>query len=288
MASESSGAWRLLLEAYLRSRVLSADDPNLRRWLWQSAEYEAHHTDNTIKLLSHTFKSLAGVKILDFGSGAGLDAINLAKNGAIVTGIEIDSELRTIAQARSAEADVQVCYEGDFEKMFGIENGKYDALISVDVIEHVKEWETVVQSAISLVRIGGAVVIATPNRWAISNILADPHWKLLGVTLMPRWLARWYVCKVRRAVRHYDVWNFVTHRQLIKCLKRSGCRIVSSSRLECAQKLLSPQGIQRPQFQKLALLMSALWRNQAISEVTALVYTLFATRSWSVAAVRIK
>jgi SAM-dependent methyltransferase len=225
---------------------------------------------------------------VDFGSGFGLDTINLAKQGAIVTGIEIDPELNCIAQARAAAANVQVRYECDFELMLRGERDQYDALVSLDVIEHVKEWKAVFNSAISLVRIGGAVVISTPNRWAVSNIFADPHWKLFGVTLMPRWLARWYVCEVRQAVRNYDVWNFVSHRQLIKCLKRSGCQILSSSVQECGQKLLSPQDTNRPRLRQLAGIMSPLWRNRVIRELVAAVYCLLATRTWSVAAVRIK
>ena len=84
--------WRMMMAEYLKKNVYSTETPSYRRWLWQSEEHEQHHTDRTIELLRRACGKVKGLRVLDLGCGTGLDSINLARAGALVTGLDIDSE----------------------------------------------------------------------------------------------------------------------------------------------------------------------------------------------------
>ena len=282
-ASQST-QWRQMLAEYLSEQVGSQNTPHYQRWLWQSSEYEMHHTDTAIGFLEKTLGNIENIKIVDFGCGSGLDSINIARRGAKVTGIDVNRRIIEIARLRAAEVGVQVRYELDLDQLVAQEAGQYDALVSLDVMEHVADPQALYKHAIKLLRPGGVIVISTPNRWAIANILADPHWKLFGVVLMPRWLAQRYVRDMRKMIKEYDVWDFVLRRNIIKYLSRCGCDVIYDNVQECAEKLIDISNIKDGRLSKAAVILSRIARNSTTRDMVASIYTLIFRRSWWVIA----
>lgn len=126
---------------------------------------------------------LEGLRILDVGCGAGLASEWLARRGAAVTGLDAAGAALEAARAHAAEAGVEVDYRAGTPE--GLEEGGYDAVIALEVIEHVPVAERAAfcASLARLTRPGGWVVLSTLNRTRRSWLFA-----ILGAEHLLRWL----------------------------------------------------------------------------------------------------
>ena len=61
-----------------------------------------------------------------------------------------------------------------------------------------------------LLKPGGVLYLATQNRLSIFEFLSDAHYRLFGITLLPRKLAAFYTVKIRRRSKTYDVGHIPT------------------------------------------------------------------------------
>ena len=128
---------------------------------------------------------LEGLRILDVGCGAGLASEWLARRGAIVTGLDAAGAALEAARAHAASQGVRVDYrEGTPED---VEAGGFDAVISLEVIEHVPPAERAgfCAALARLTRPGGQVFLSTLNRTRRSYLFA-----ILGAEQILRWLPR--------------------------------------------------------------------------------------------------
>ncbi|XP_042489674.1 ubiquinone biosynthesis O-methyltransferase, mitochondrial-like [Macadamia integrifolia] len=125
-----------------------------------------------------------GLKIVDVGCGGGILSEPLARMGASVTGIDAVDKNIKIAQLH-AELDpmtssIEYCCT-TAEKLVE-EQKKFDAVISLEVIEHVADPAEFCKSLAALTVPDGATVISTVNRsmrsYAASIIAAEYllHW----------------------------------------------------------------------------------------------------------------
>lgn len=125
-------------------------------------------------------RPLAGLSILDLGCGGGLLSEPLARMGAKVTGIDATAEsvdvARTHAEAMGLDIDYRPGTADDLDSPF-------DAVISLEVIEHVADIEAFVASCVRLVRPGGALILSTLNRTPKAYLFA-----IVGGEHVLRWL----------------------------------------------------------------------------------------------------
>ncbi|XP_043700279.1 ubiquinone biosynthesis O-methyltransferase, mitochondrial-like [Telopea speciosissima] len=124
-----------------------------------------------------------GLKIVDVGCGGGILSEPLARMGASVTGIDAVEKNIKIAQLH-AELDPMTSIEyccTTAEKLVE-EQRKFDAVIALEVIEHVADPAEFCKSLAALTVSGGATVISTVNRsmrsYAMAIIAAEYllHW----------------------------------------------------------------------------------------------------------------
>ena len=87
-------------------KLVDPTNPNFKRWVKRDENYISSHTAAAVQTLQNQFGSLRGLRIIDVGCGGGLDSINLARAGAVVTGIDIVPELIEIARIRAQEEGV--------------------------------------------------------------------------------------------------------------------------------------------------------------------------------------
>lgn len=92
-------------------------------------------------------------RILDFGAGAGRFARLLARDGFEVEAIEPDAELRR----RIAEAGVPVA-----SSLAAVENEDFDAIYSINVLEHVEQDARVLVELFDRLRPGGSLFVYVP------------------------------------------------------------------------------------------------------------------------------
>jgi SAM-dependent methyltransferase len=95
----------------------------------------------------------------------------------------------------------------------------FDLVVAGDVIEHVPDPVAMVRSCHRVLRGGGSLWLATPNRLSPTP---EPHVRLWGVGYLPRPLGRAYV-RLARGTDYHEI-NTLSHRRLARVLEATGGR----------------------------------------------------------------
>ena len=155
-------------------------------------------------------QALQGLTILDIGCGAGILSEPLARLGATMTAI--DPAVRNIEAARhhASKAGLRIDYRCATAEDLVSEGAVFDAVLAMEVIEHVSDVGNFLRQAGAMVRPGGLLVAATLNRTLKSFALA-----IVGAEYLLGWVPR-----------GTHKWRqFVTPQELAKELRASGLRI---------------------------------------------------------------
>lgn len=101
-------------------------------------------------------------RVLDLGCGTGYGTILLARGAGEVIGVDYDADAIAYCNTHNKTANAQFrvmdCRRLDFEAE------SFDAVVSVQVIEHIAEWETMLGEVKRVLKKGGILVLTTPNR----------------------------------------------------------------------------------------------------------------------------
>ena len=138
--------------------------------------------------------------LLEVGCGTGAVATTAAARVGRAVATDLSMRWMVLAKKRLAEAGAQAvelaCCSAE-ELPFPA--GTFDVVVAADVIEHVADQRDFVTACHAVLRPGGMLFLATPNRLSLG---LEPHVRVWGVGFLPRRLAPKYV----RAVsgRRYD------------------------------------------------------------------------------------
>lgn len=123
-------------------------------------------------LRAGSLKVLDGLTVLDIGCGGGLISEPLARLGARVTGI--DPAVRNIAIARghAEPQSLAIDYRAATVEDLVAEGRTFDAVVCLEVVEHVPDVGAFVKECASLLRPGGLMILSTINRTLKSYALA--------------------------------------------------------------------------------------------------------------------
>jgi len=115
---------------------------------------------------------LDGRDVLDVGCGGGILAEALAKEGAIVTGIDIAEKVLEVARLHQLESGLAVDYELlTAEERAKAGNEEFDVITCMEMLEHVPEPDSVVKGISRLLRPGGEAFFSTLNRTPFAFVL---------------------------------------------------------------------------------------------------------------------
>lgn len=117
--------------------------------------------------------TLRGAAVLDVGCGGGLLSETLAGEGASVTAIDLAPELIKIAKLHRLESKVEVDYRlSSVEALAAEQPSHYDAITSMEMLEHVPDPASVLSACAMLLKPGGRLFVSTLNRTPAAFALA--------------------------------------------------------------------------------------------------------------------
>lgn len=126
---------------------------------------------------------LAGLSVLDIGCGAGILSEPLAGLGANMTSIDPAPTNIEVARAHADKSGLTIDYRATTAEDLAETGATYDAVLIMEVIEHVADRTAFVATAARLVRPGGFLFAATLNRTLKSYALA-----IVGAEYILRWV----------------------------------------------------------------------------------------------------
>lgn len=145
------------------------------RWWDLEGEFKPLHQINPLRLQYVLDKAsgLFGKRVLDVGCGGGILAESMAKEGAEVTGLDMGKEPLEVARLHALETGTQLTYiQSTIEDHAQTHAQSYDVVTCMEMLEHVPEPLSVVQSCARLVKPGGHVFFSTLNRNIKSYLFA--------------------------------------------------------------------------------------------------------------------
>jgi len=130
-------------------------------------------------------RALAGLKLLDIGCGGGLMSEPLTRLGCGVTGIDADEKALAVARQHARHQNLSIDYRAESVETLAARKERYDAVLALEVVEHVTDPAQFLALAGGLVKPGGALVLSTLNRTPRAYLFA-----ILGAEYILRWLPR--------------------------------------------------------------------------------------------------
>jgi 2-polyprenyl-6-hydroxyphenyl methylase / 3-demethylubiquinone-9 3-methyltransferase len=170
------------------------------------------HQINPIRLSYISEKiALKGKNIVDIGCGGGILTESLAKMGATLTGIDMNASVIETAKLHQLLSSLQIEYlHTSVENLAAERAEQYDAVTCLELLEHVPNPLSIIESCASLVKPGGDLFFSTLNRTVKSYALAI--------------LAAEYVFQLLPKNTH-DYAKFIKPSELAYFLRQAGLRV---------------------------------------------------------------
>ena len=128
---------------------------------------------------------LHDLQIIDVGCGAGIVTENLAPLGGEILGIDAAERNVAIARKHAEATGARVDYRQALPEDLVQQAARFDAVLSLEVVEHVADQAAFLSALARLVKPGGILVIGTLNRTIRSFVKA-----IIGAEYVLGWLPR--------------------------------------------------------------------------------------------------
>jgi 2-polyprenyl-6-hydroxyphenyl methylase/3-demethylubiquinone-9 3-methyltransferase len=116
-----------------------------------------------------------GKDVLDLGCAGGFMAEALAERGAHVTGIDPASDAIDAARDHARAGKLRIAYDVGVGEALPYDDASFDAVVCVDVLEHVADLHRVLSEIARTMRPGGLLLFDTINR--------NPMARLASITI---------------------------------------------------------------------------------------------------------
>lgn len=130
-------------------------------------------------------RPLEGLRILDIGSGGGLLCEPMARLGATIVGVDATEKSVRIAEAHAEQMGLDIDYRFASAEQLVEQGEQFDAVLNMEVVEHVADVDAFLGASAALVKPGGVMFLATLNRTMKSYAFA-----IVGAEYVLRWLPR--------------------------------------------------------------------------------------------------
>ncbi len=144
------------------------------RWWVPNSEFKPLHEINPLRL--NYIEELAGMEgqtVVDVGCGGGILSESMAARGANVTGIDLSEKALKVAKLHLLGSGQQGGYRKITAESLAQEKPHhFDIVTCMEMLEHVPDPMSVIQSCANLVKPGGWVFFSTINRNPKSYVYA--------------------------------------------------------------------------------------------------------------------
>ncbi|QSA97968.1 bifunctional 2-polyprenyl-6-hydroxyphenol methylase/3-demethylubiquinol 3-O-methyltransferase UbiG [Methylococcus sp. EFPC2] len=154
---------------------------------------------------------LHGLRILDIGCGGGILSEAVARLGADVHGVDVVEKNIHVARLHAELSGLPIHYETASAEILAGRGDSYDAVLNMEVVEHVAELDVFMSACLRLVKPGGLIFVATLNRTLAS-------W--LGAIVMAEYVLRW----LPRGTHQWG--RFPKPVELENILEQSGLKVI--------------------------------------------------------------
>ena len=114
-------------------------------------------------------------RLLEIGCGSGVLLQEARWRGWLADAIELSAEMAARARRNNPEAQV---FTGDIQALEP-QGPPYDAIIALDVLEHVLQPLAMVENCRELLRPGGLILLQTPNTRSFRARIQGAKWEML-------------------------------------------------------------------------------------------------------------
>ncbi|MCV6591710.1 MAG: bifunctional 2-polyprenyl-6-hydroxyphenol methylase/3-demethylubiquinol 3-O-methyltransferase UbiG [Silicimonas sp.] len=126
-----------------------------------------------------------GLRLLDIGCGGGLLSEPMARLGADVVGADAAERNIPVAQVHAEEQGLNIDYRVTTAEALAEAGEKFDAVLNMEVVEHVADPQAYLDACHALLKPGGLMCCSTINRNPKSYAVA-----ILGAEYVMRWLPK--------------------------------------------------------------------------------------------------
>jgi 2-polyprenyl-3-methyl-5-hydroxy-6-metoxy-1,4-benzoquinol methylase len=230
-----------LVISSLPHRIPYALDPaHPDRERWQRAIDAAVPRGELVCSVLEKHLALRGARVLDFGCGVGGTSIALHEHGADV--IAMDRNPARL-EALAAVAPQIRALLGDAENT-GRPPASCDAVVLQDMIEHTRNPLQVLREAARVLAPRGVLYLSTPNKQALFNLAADPHWGLPFVAPLRRPVLRRILAQRRPMdADRDDLAQLLSWRQLHSLLDAAGFTVTLELAHVAAALFMHPESV---------------------------------------------
>ena len=152
-----------------------------------------------------------GLRLLDIGCGGGLLSEPMARLGAQVVGADAAPKNIEVARLHADQVGLDIDYRAETAEALLAAGESFDAVLAMEIVEHVAEPPAFVQACHDLLRPGGVLVMSTLNRTARSFAAA-----IVGAEWVMRWLPK----------GTHEWSRFITTEELAAMMQASGLKVV--------------------------------------------------------------
>lgn len=126
-----------------------------------------------------------GLRILDIGCGGGLLCEPMARLGADVVGVDAAERNIPVARTHAEAMGLTIDYRHDTAEALVAAGEQFDAVLNMEVVEHVADPQLYLDATASLLKEGGIQLCSTINRNPKSYAMA-----IIGAEYVMRWLPK--------------------------------------------------------------------------------------------------
>ena len=149
------------------------------------ADYIREHLSRALGSDPAAEQPLENQRLLDVGSGGGILSESMARLGARVTGIEVMEKNIHVSNLHAQWSALEIDYRLASAEDLVQTGEQFDAVLNMEVVEHVESLSAFLPACGKLLRPGGLMVVSTINRTLAALLIA-----IVGAEYVLGWMPK--------------------------------------------------------------------------------------------------